>query len=245
MATSAGRHRRLALQAQTASSSVTRRRCLVVRVSIRGDQRGLRLKWFAEMMLAGLPEPVAGFKMECKFMLEKTNSDCERMVVLRNVVGERREMVSLPSEFFAQPGKFREWCLKQGPFEWKAGEKELQDLHEDINRSAAWRKVKQVPACGWHELGGTIGEFGNPDQPQVRKGIWFLGDAAYDPHGNLLSPDEFGIYWYEGQGYLLGERGRESKFLQDKPKMRPDFAVTDAPLKLDKPPVPTEGGSSA
>ena len=59
------------------------------------------------MMLEGMPEPVAGFKMQCKFILKKPDGTCVRLVTLRNARGEKVEMLELPPEWFAQPGKFR------------------------------------------------------------------------------------------------------------------------------------------
>jgi hypothetical protein len=56
-----------------------------------------------------------------------------------------------------------------------------------------------------------------------------MGDSAFAPDGTELIADEEGVYRLDGMGYLLGEKGRESKFLQGKPMMRPRFnAATDA-----------------
>lgn len=45
-------------------------------------------KWFAQLMLDGAPESVSDFVMECLFVLRKSDGTVDRLVRLRNILGE-------------------------------------------------------------------------------------------------------------------------------------------------------------
>jgi hypothetical protein len=112
-------------------------------------------KWFARLLLDGLPEPVSDFKMECLFLLRKSDGSVDRLVRLRNMVGEvsRGEhhggSVVLDEHAFASPERFREWCLKWGNFNWSGNQTDLHKLQEDIGRLAAWQVINRVDSVGW------------------------------------------------------------------------------------------------
>jgi len=206
------------------------------------ENRDWNLKWFAELMLKGTPEIVANFRMECKFLLRKVDGTIDRLVIMRNHKGELSRahgttspLVALEAEPFSAPSKFRIWLNNKGGLVWEAGEREMNALQYDVANYSAWRQVQEVVSIGWHPLGGKIGKFG--DEEPVEKGIWFFGDCAFDPHGNLLSPDEYGIYWYEEQGYMLSDRGRESVYLQGKPYLRPEFTPDPSRFRLLRQPA--------
>ncbi len=212
------------------------------------EQGQWELKWFCELMLAGAPEKVADFKLDCKYILRRRLAGGQveniRMVTLRNVVGERTEPIELPGELFAGPEKYRAWCLKQcGTYTWKGGQNVLADHIEDANRQAAWKTVEQITACGWHDLGGSVGRIA--DGPLLRSGIWFFGDCAFAPDGAMLLPDDDGIYkWSNPTGhesaYMLGDRGKESRFLQGRPMFHPDVTVQSLAARITEPPLQVE-----
>lgn len=85
------------------------------------------LEWFADLMLKGTPEPVSNFAMECLFLLRKSNGDVDRLVRLKNVLGEVSHGTShkgsdlLVGEAFGGPEKFRIWTLKRGNFSGPGG----------------------------------------------------------------------------------------------------------------------------
>ena len=196
-------------------------------------------QWLAQMALDGIPEPVANFEIECLFLLRMKDGNVSRLVRLRNVVGETTGIVVLDPEAFHAPQKFRLWCLAHGNYNWGAGEKELNRLHNDIGRLAAWRVINSVVQMGWLPLEERVA----PDRLEL-DGIWFNGDCAY---GNtqdkieLLKADDDGIYWHRHldadgklveEGYLVADEGRENAFFQKKPNLHPQSKITAAKLEL-------------
>jgi hypothetical protein len=194
-------------------------------------------KWFAELTLKGSPERVADFRLECLFLLRRPDGHTDRLVRLINVVGEATGLEQLDAEAFHAPQKFRRWCLDRGNYNWGAGEKELQKLHIDIGRATAWKTVRQVVSCGWFPI-----ETRSRRADNAQDGIWFFDDCAY-ADGKLLDADKFGIYWHGEVGYMLGDRGRESKFLQKRPKLKPGTQLDAIPLELTAPPPEIVGAS--
>lgn len=177
-------------------------------------------KWFAELMLKGLPAPVSNFRIDCRFLLHRgdhSNPTIERLVVLENKLGERTKLERMDSESFAAPQKFRIFLNNRGGYVWRAGERELNDLQQDISVSAAWKHVTEIVSVGWHPLGGhTV----DPEGRRVLNGLWFFADGALDPLGASLPKDEHGIFWHQGRGYLLSDRAREGVFYQGRPVLR-------------------------
>jgi hypothetical protein len=178
-------------------------------------------KWFAQMILDGVPEAVSDFKIECLFLLRNTRGAVMRLVQLKNIRGETSlgehhgGSVLLDEDAFGAPEKFRKWCLRWGNFAWAGNQKDLHKLHEDMNVITAWMVINQIEVVGWHELKGNRKE---------RKGIWFFEDCAY-VNGKALEPDDDGVFWWEGEGYYPSAKGRENEFAQGKPLLRPKMTV--------------------
>lgn len=197
-------------------------------------------KWFAEMLLDGAPVAVANFRLDCRFMLQKPDGDVDRLVELTNDRGERTGLVPLSSEAFHAPTYMRRWCLNQGNFHWGVGnpggaqELALEKLHADTGWAAAWRKVKLVCVYGWHAVRTQ-----HAPEGVKMEGLWFFRDAVYTAAGELLQPDEHGVYSWQGESYLLGENGRENKFHQGHPRMYPGAKLSEARLELAHPPEST------
>ena len=191
-------------------------------------------EWFAQLMLDGSPDGVSNFVMECLFLLRKADGDVDRLVRLRNVVGEvsigpnHQGSDVLIGEAFAAPEKFRKWCLNRGNFAWGGNQKDLQRLHEDNTNDAAWRVMNKVEVVGAVKVQRRPGTH----RPAPAKGsllpagwrmedvLWFYGDCVYAPGGVALLPDEEGIYWYDDEGYYPTALGREAMFAQGKPNLR-------------------------
>lgn len=184
-------------------------------------------KWFAQLLLDGLPRAVADFRMDTLFMLRKSDESTDRLVKLTNVVGESVGPVPLPTAAFHAPVKFREWLLGQGGFSWSAGEKELQLFHQDVNRAVAWKSVREVVSYGWHPLRVKA----QPGGARL-EGIWFFGNCAFSG-GQLLRPDDHGIYWLDGEGFLPSDHGREgAEFHQKLPMLFPDVRCESLTLDI-------------
>ncbi len=235
--------------------------------------RQWEFKWFARLCLEGEPELVSDFEMECLFLLRMSDGSVNRLVRLHNVVGERSQgehhkgSILLDEDSFCSPEKFRRWCLKYGNFDWSGNQKELHKLHLDIGRSNAWRVINRVDSVGWREVKKAVpsaecrmlnagsspsplpsspGEGGGAramPQSITKSGIWFCDECAI-ADGQVLRPDEDGIYWWQGEGYYLNTRGRESSFIQGRPKMWPGLVLTkqDNDWQLTEPDT-TKGGA--
>jgi hypothetical protein len=213
-------------------------------------------KWLAEFLLAGAPEAVSNFKMECLYLLRDATGNVTRLVRMVNTLGEvseGREIGGadvLPSLEFSSAEKFRAWCLGKGNFNWGvgggAGNIELQMLHADMSHAAAYRVVRLIEYCGWHALEKTerkkqkseSGDGGIPSAEMVEAsrvaalpGIWFYDECA-SVDGEWVMPDEDGIFWHAGLGYAFARKGRETEFTHGRPQMRPDVDIKN--LKFDK-----------
>jgi len=211
------------------------------------DAKEWNRKWFAQMLLDGMPEEVSDFEMECLFLLRKSNGQVERLVRLKNILGEvsrgphHNGSDLLDAKAYASPEKFREWCLLRGNFAWHGNQVELQKLHADGTHYGAWRIMNQIDYCGWYPVTRTDGV---ALPPGVESGIWFCEECAY-ADGELLKADEEGVYWWQGEGYYLNHKGRENEFSQRKPSMRPFKTDGKTPLRINGLGLPIVGAAEA
>jgi hypothetical protein len=158
----------------------------------------VEVKRACEVALLGMPKPISDFFMRAHYCLVRLNGKRERIVTLHPVRGKKTELVSLPSDAFAQPSHWREWLLDwSSGASWEAGERELQALHQDVAHQVAFKDVNEVALRGFDE----------------NSGLWFYqtgmnGESrplAYTPEGRELLGDRKGVIWYEGQGYRFAE----------------------------------------
>jgi hypothetical protein len=192
-------------------------------------------KWLADFLLAGVPEAVSNFRIDCVFLLRGQDGNVTRLVRLINVDGEVSEGREsggtdiLPSEQFASAEKFRAWCLSKGNFNWGvgggAGNIELQMLHADVSKTAAYKVVKLVEWVGWYPLKGRIKNFesSHPVENGTLNGLWFYDDCAF-AGGKLMLQDNEALS-YEGQQYVLSRKGREADFTHGRPAMKPSVTI--------------------
>lgn len=123
-------------------------------------KKDLDKRWLADFLLAGVPQPVANFKMECLYLLRGADGKVTRLVRLVNVRGEMSRGPEaggtdvLPAVEFSSAEKFRAWCKERGNFDWGVGESagnlELQMFHADVSSDAAYRVARLIEYCGWH-----------------------------------------------------------------------------------------------
>jgi len=172
------------------------------------------------MVLDGLPTPVSNFKMECVFMVRKSEGTVDRLVRLQNVLGEVskgehfKASVILDARSFASPGRFRSWCLAHGNFVWGGNATDLQNLREDFCHATFRRVITRVDSVGTLRVEDHIMWFGK-DRTYV---------APFEVHGSdepptwkfpparRLRADEDGIYWFNDEGYYLSRKGPETAF---------------------------------
>ena len=193
-------------------------------------------KWLAQFLIDGPPQPMSNFKMECLYLLRGADGNVTRLVRLVNTKGEMsegREMGGadlLPNEMYAGSEKFRQWVGSKGNFTWGcegAGNTELQYLAWDVSEMSAYRVVRLIEYCGWHEIVSHPGPLDAREEKVepgklLLKGLWFYDECAIaSDGGDWILPDEDGIFWYEGTGYAFARKGREAEFIHERPKMRP------------------------
>jgi hypothetical protein len=185
------------------------------------EERDWNLIWFCELRLKGIPTLVANFRMDCFFDLVRADGKRDLIVEIITNEGERSGRLRLDAEAFSTPSGrtgFRTWLRNHSKGCWKAGERELQALQLDAMHQVAHTDVYEVTALGSDEASR----------------LWFMGDCAYGPEGELL-PDQDGVYWKnDGTGYLValtGSGGQE--FRQGLPLMHPMEVLQEAADEQD------------
>lgn len=170
----------------------------------------------------GLPQRITDFYMKAHYCILKMTGKRIRLVSLHNIHGIHTKTVQLPSEEFAQPSKFREWLLNSiSGGTWRAGERELQAMQEDLGRDLARKEIEEVTLRGYH----------------AESKCWFFGDVVYLPDGREIFADRDGIVAVRKGGemtelYTLSEQDHENQaFCQGTPKMHPRTACSDEELK--------------
>ena len=196
-------------------------------------------KWFAKYILDGPAVAVSNFRMDCLYLLRGPEG-VTRLVRLMNTKGEvsKGDQIGgadiLPNEMGSGAEKFREFVQTAGNFTWGceggAGNTELQLLQLDVTEETAYREVKLIEYCGWHELQVTGPRIVVPGK-EILHGFWICAEgiltepAEGETVGKIEPPDEDGVNWYEGEGYAMSRKGRELDFIQGRPRLRPELAI--------------------
>jgi hypothetical protein len=176
--------------------------------------------WVCDTVLKGFPNSISDFFMEGFFLLLRLDGKRDRIVKIHNVYGEVTDLEPWDARSMSRPSDFREWLANRGNFKWGGNERDLQALHEDMNRSVAFKNVCQVAAYG-DDRGSQL---------------WFFRDGAIGVGKNgsiTVVPDELGIYWHGGLGYMLSEKGKENQaFRQGTPMMHPNVLLSASGLDI-------------
>lgn len=206
--------------------------------------RNRKLKWLANFLLGGEPVAVSNFKMECLYILRNASGTALRLVRLVNTKGEKSSGGEvggadfLPNEMYAGSEKFRMWVGSKGNFTWGgdggAGNTELQMLQWDVTEDAAFRSVKLIETCGWHEIEPEKTTSGSVEKEKVEPGrllldgLWFFDECAIpSAGGDFILPDKDGIIWHNEVGYAFANKGREAEYTHARPRMQPGLKVDD------------------
>lgn len=162
---------------------------------------------FFDELIKGFPEPIADFRLDCRFTLVKGGGDDrDRMVVLSNHMG-KSGLVALDAKSFTAPRDFKHWTTQKGPFHFNAGERELEALREDTDNLSAYLEVFELTWFGWH----------------AKPKLWVAADCAITPDGQFLLPDQDGVFWWAESGYLMGKADSEGEqFKQKPPRWHPE-----------------------
>ena len=158
--------------------------------------------------IKGMPVPLSDFTISCEYKLHTSDNKAIRLVRIRNKQGQKNErLLRLFASSMSRTSNFREWAYETGLGVPKFGEKDLQDLVEDMDHHSAFRDIYEINTYGWHESSE----------------LWFFGDCAIASDGAMLETDSQGIIWYEGIGYQVEAPTDDSEvstgFEQGAPKL--------------------------
>ena len=174
--------------------------------------------------LRGVPERLSNFTLRCDYRLHGADGHVVRLVRIldsKDLKKKDHRLVRLGKGDLCGLRNFREWLLGTGDGVWHGGEKDLQNLCEDLDHQAFMRDIRELVRVG------------HDKETQ----IWFAGDKAYGPKGEPIYPDERGIYWHHGFGYQLDidpdERG-STNFMQGVPSFTRPQETGLEPLTTDQ-----------
>jgi hypothetical protein len=149
----------------------------------------LERRLLTELIEEGTPEAISNFTAKCEYCRHTADHKTERLIRIENTQGEKTSLLPLPAESNGRLAEFRVWCLErtQGVAVWRGGEKDLQNLTEDMKHLSAHRNIFEIPHYGF--------------DPNSK--ITFFGDCAWAPDGEVLLPDANNIFWHGGMGYQV------------------------------------------
>lgn len=173
------------------------------------ELRQLRLKTKAAWeRVHGLPVAISDFTLTCEFKLHTSDQKVIRLVKIRNRSDSGKSdapLRRLTGAEMARGPEFMRWCYDTGRACWKGGQRLLSNLCEDMDHYSYLRDIFEVNYYGYH----------------AESGMWFFGDCAFSPDGNLIEADKNNIFWNGGIGYQvdssIDERG--TTFEQGAPLM--------------------------
>jgi len=207
-------------QANAASRAVER----AAAAGVNGSEiRMLKLKAKAAWeYVKGLPEPVSDFTFTCDYKLHTSDGKAIRLVRIRNRNDSGKsdtQLLRLTGAQMSRGPEFMCFCYDTGRACWKGGHRLLSHLCEDMDHQSYMRDIFQINYYGYH----------------AESGMWFFGDCAFGPKGNLIEADKHNIFWNEGVGYQvdasIDERG--SSFEQGAPLMLAPHGGTAPDNKVD------------
>jgi len=110
-------------------------------------------------------------------------NEITRSVVLTDEFGRESQPVIMTSEDMTSEG-FADFAKKQGPYLWKGNKAEMDDVWEDAFLRDTGRIIYQPNHIG-----------------RMKDGSWLFGNVGINSAGELVTPDEEGIFWIDGKGY--------------------------------------------
>ena len=133
--------------------------------------------------------PISNFRMQIERNMSVPNPDreeeCIRQVRLIGTDGTQSGIVGLAAGSMVTPHEFKKFSLARGNYFWSGGDKELQDMLK-------------------LELSKNSGLVYRPDRiGYVADGrFWLFGNKAVPEGAEPIYPDDDGVIWVNGKGYL-------------------------------------------
>lgn len=158
-------------------------------------------------IVKGLPSPASNFIAKCEFKLFSPEGKADYLIQLKNKADAKWDgkLHRVTSE---QLGRGPEWCcfvIGTGKGVWTGGARLLTALQLDFAHQCYMRDIYQVNFYGYH----------------AESKLWFFGDCAFGPNGDIIEADKYNIFWHAGVGYQIdssvSERG--TTFEQGAPLM--------------------------
>ena len=191
---------------------ISEQRCEKLKAELATAEHYEQIKYL-KLALKGTPGLVAPFRLIPCFVLVRPDGTRVRMVKLRNIRGECTGLIALDSDSLTAPRDFRRCLAQNGNFTWRAGERQLQALQQDIDFYLGFCEVRQLVCYGCER----------PGDP------WVFDDCAFDCEGKQVLPNHGGIFHHQGVGYALqrnldgvpiGEEDQAFRF-KSRPRMHP------------------------
>lgn len=142
--------------------------------------------------------PISNFVMKI-VATHDTAEGIKREVEFVNEFGRRSGSFSIPGDSMASPDKFRKFCFDRGDFSWKGSLDDLMNIWEsEFLMMDEGRYIIETDQIGWVDT----------------EKCWVFGNVAITQGGELLTPDENGVFWLEKRGIkpspLLISSGKNS-----------------------------------
>ena len=144
-------------------------------------------------ILEGRPEILSDFTISCDFQVRTQTGEIHRLFKFRNKHGQVSENITVPPAACSTSTKFREFCMGIGNYNPKIGDKQLQELMQDLGSISAWREIRELEMIG----------------RDPESNLWIFGDCAYTKDGDVLFADDHDIIWHNGVGYRIDPQDLE------------------------------------
>lgn len=145
-------------------------------------------------MGGGMPVRLADFTMKIRFVIEGTDRQIRRdMVITHSNKTLPETTATIPNDAAGGSQKFREWLKEVGPYNWRGNQTQLVDIWTDLEQLVSWRVIRELDVLGYHE----------PSKLSIYGGFGTAPPAEAGEPEQLIFPDEDGVLWHEGVGYRL------------------------------------------
>jgi hypothetical protein len=161
-------------------------------------------------IIEGRPEILTDFTITCDYQVRTQGGEIHRLFLFKNKHGQTSEHITVPPAAVSTSTKFREFCMGVGNFNPKIGDKQLQELMQDIGTFSAWREIRELEMLG----------------RDPESNLWIFGDCAITKEGTVLFADDHDIIWHDGIGYRIDPQDLEGFVHKTPPKFFKKLGMT-------------------